>query len=61
MVKKTDEELRAINSEVRLHLDRWHGMLEFEKRLWLEVSNENEHNRIKNLINVNSELVEGIE
>ena len=54
--KKTPAELREINREVRLHMDRWQGMLEFERRVWLEVSNENEHNRIAGLINVNMEL-----
>ena len=51
--KKSEAELRAINREVRLHMDRWQGMLEFERRVWLDVSNENEHNRIAGLINVN--------
>ena len=51
--KKTPKELREINREVILHMDRWNGMLEFERRLWLEVSNTNEHNRREGLINVN--------
>ena len=51
--KKTRKELREINREVTLHMDRWANMLEFERRLWLEVSNTNEHNRRDGLINVN--------
>ena len=51
--KKTSKELREINREVTNHMDRWANMLEFERRLWLEVSNTNEHNRRDGLINVN--------
>ena len=54
--KKTRKELREINREVTLHMDRWANMLEFERRLWLEVSNTNEHNRREGLINVNKQL-----
>lgn len=54
--KKTSKELREINREVTVHMDRWANMLEFERRLWLEVSNTNEHNRRDGLINVNKQL-----
>ena len=51
--KKTKKELREINREVTIHMDRWESMMEFERRLWLEVSNTNEHNRIAGLVNIN--------
>ena len=53
VAKKTKKELREINREVTIHMDRWESMLEFERRLWLEVSNTNEHNRIAGLVNIN--------
>lgn len=37
-------------------MDRWESMMEFERRLWLEVSNTNEHNRIAGLVNVNRQM-----
>lgn len=54
--KKTKKELREINREVTIHMDRWESMLEFERRLWLEVSNTNEHNRIAGLVNINRQM-----
>ena len=56
VAKKTKKELREINREVTIHMDRWESMMEFERRLWLEVSNTNEHNRIAGLVNVNRQM-----